>query len=256
MVEEMLTAPGIIVSHETVRQWAGKFGPIFANVIRRRLPFSGDKWHLDELVTRIAGQPNWLWRAVDQNEQWLEQRHTAAALPATSFGDCRAPAPGRKLPEIHRSSLRKAARTLCFQAFSVIHSGAAGAPLVSSTLLTPDGVRVSASLERVDVFHAQRRLPRAGRGELEDYRGNRLRLDRGSMTASADAPALSAQAETFSLANIVPQAANLNRGGWAEPRAVDPPYGAPRVRLRRHRPALRRRAIADNRPRLVPTAVW
>jgi transposase-like protein len=47
MVEELLAAGGIIVSHETVRQWAGKFGQPFANQIRRRLPRTGDKWHLD-----------------------------------------------------------------------------------------------------------------------------------------------------------------------------------------------------------------
>jgi putative transposase len=47
MVEELLAARGIIVSHETVRQWAGKFGQHFANRIRRRLPRTGDKWHLD-----------------------------------------------------------------------------------------------------------------------------------------------------------------------------------------------------------------
>ena len=47
MVEEMLAARGIAVSHETVRQWALKFGQSFAKQIRRRLPAPGDKWHLD-----------------------------------------------------------------------------------------------------------------------------------------------------------------------------------------------------------------
>jgi putative transposase len=37
MVEELLAGRGIIVSHETVRQWARKFGRQFANQIRRRL---------------------------------------------------------------------------------------------------------------------------------------------------------------------------------------------------------------------------
>ena len=55
MVEELLAARGIIVSHETVRQWARKFGQPFANQIRRRLPRVGDKWHLDEAVLKIAG---------------------------------------------------------------------------------------------------------------------------------------------------------------------------------------------------------
>jgi len=35
MVEEMLAERGIIVSHETVRQWGLKFGQAFANRIRR-----------------------------------------------------------------------------------------------------------------------------------------------------------------------------------------------------------------------------
>ena len=55
MVEEMLAARGILVSHETVRQWALKFGQEFANRIRRRLPCAGDKWHLDEVAIKIAG---------------------------------------------------------------------------------------------------------------------------------------------------------------------------------------------------------
>src|ERR671910_501055 len=67
MVEEMLAARGILVSHETVRQWALKFGQGFANGIRRRLPRPGDKWHLDEVQITIAGKKHWLWRAVDQD---------------------------------------------------------------------------------------------------------------------------------------------------------------------------------------------
>src|SRR3954454_2318093 len=66
MVEEMLAARGILVSHETVRQWALKFGQSFAHQIPHRLPAAGDKWHLDEVSISIAGQKHWLWRAVDQ----------------------------------------------------------------------------------------------------------------------------------------------------------------------------------------------
>jgi putative transposase len=66
MVEEMLAARGIVVSHETVRQWALRFGREFADRIRRRLPRAGDKCHLDEVATKIAGVTHWLWRAVDQ----------------------------------------------------------------------------------------------------------------------------------------------------------------------------------------------
>ena len=41
LVEELLAARGIVVSHESVRQWARKFGQTFANQIRRRLPRPG-----------------------------------------------------------------------------------------------------------------------------------------------------------------------------------------------------------------------
>jgi putative transposase len=67
MVEEMLAARGISVTHETIRQWDLKFGREFANRIRRRAPRRGDKWHLDKVVISIAGKKHWLWRAVDQD---------------------------------------------------------------------------------------------------------------------------------------------------------------------------------------------
>src|SRR5207245_11653345 len=50
MVEELLPARGIIVSHETLRQCAREFGQHSANHIRRRLPAAGDKSHLDAAV--------------------------------------------------------------------------------------------------------------------------------------------------------------------------------------------------------------
>ena len=65
MVEEMLAARGIDVSHETVRRWAEKFGRDYANRLRRRAIRPGDTWHLDEVVITIAGEKHWLWRAVD-----------------------------------------------------------------------------------------------------------------------------------------------------------------------------------------------
>ena len=54
MVEEMLAARGISVTHEMIRQWGLKFGREFANRIRQRAPRRGDKWHLDEVVILSA----------------------------------------------------------------------------------------------------------------------------------------------------------------------------------------------------------
>ncbi|MDL2403113.1 IS6 family transposase [Rhizobium mayense] len=73
MVEDMLGALGIIVSHQTVRLWAEKFGRAFANDIRRRSSGQlGDKWYLDEVVISIRGKMHRLWRAVDQDGFVLE----------------------------------------------------------------------------------------------------------------------------------------------------------------------------------------
>lgn len=68
MVEDLLAARGIIVSHQSVRLWVEKFGRHFANDIRRRSAGRlGDKWYLDEVVISIGGKKHWLWRAVDQD---------------------------------------------------------------------------------------------------------------------------------------------------------------------------------------------
>lgn len=52
---------------ETVRPWGLTSGQAFANAVRRPLQRWGDTWHLDEVVTPIAGRKHWLWRAVDQH---------------------------------------------------------------------------------------------------------------------------------------------------------------------------------------------
>ena len=85
MVEDVLAARGIIVSHQTVRLWAEKFGRLFANEIRRKSEGRlGDKWYLDEVVISIGGKKQWLWRAVDQDGFVLDvlvqsRRNTKAA---------------------------------------------------------------------------------------------------------------------------------------------------------------------------------
>lgn len=52
LVEEMLLERGLVVSYETVRCWAKKFGPEYAGRLRRKPPSSSDVWHLDEGVPR------------------------------------------------------------------------------------------------------------------------------------------------------------------------------------------------------------
>ena len=64
-VEDLLAERGLDVSYETVRRWVLKFGPTIARRLRQRRPRPRARWHLDEMVVRIAGKHMYLWRAVD-----------------------------------------------------------------------------------------------------------------------------------------------------------------------------------------------
>src|SRR6516225_937978 len=84
-VEELLAERGLDISYETVRRWMLKFGPTIARRLRQRRPRPSDRWHLDEMVIRIAGARMYLWRAVDQEGEVLDmlvqrRRDTRAAL--------------------------------------------------------------------------------------------------------------------------------------------------------------------------------
>ena len=75
-VEDLLHERGVDISHETVRAWWNRFGPIFAAEIRKRRVhhrlFSIWRWHLDEVFVRINGETHYLWRAVDHEGEVLE----------------------------------------------------------------------------------------------------------------------------------------------------------------------------------------
>ena len=71
-MEELLAQRGLDISYETVRSWVLKFGPMMARRLRQRRPRPSDRWHLDEMVVRIAGKRMYLWRAVDHEGEILE----------------------------------------------------------------------------------------------------------------------------------------------------------------------------------------
>jgi len=71
-VEELLAERGLDLSYETIRRWVLKFGSLLARRLRQRRPRPGDRWHLDEMVVRIAGKRMYLWRAVDQEGEILD----------------------------------------------------------------------------------------------------------------------------------------------------------------------------------------
>src|SRR5205814_6444397 len=75
-VEELLAERGLEVSYETVRGWVLKFGPGFARRLRRSRPRPSDRWHLDEMVVRIAGKRMYLWR---RRSRGRGSRHAGSA---------------------------------------------------------------------------------------------------------------------------------------------------------------------------------
>jgi putative transposase len=48
-VELILAERGVVVTHESIRNWCRKFGAEFAKRLRKRRPKPGDTWHLDEV---------------------------------------------------------------------------------------------------------------------------------------------------------------------------------------------------------------
>ena len=75
-VEDLLHERGVDISHETVRFWWHRFGPLFASDIRKRriegMKSSRWRWHLDEMFVKINGEMRYLWRAVDHEGEILE----------------------------------------------------------------------------------------------------------------------------------------------------------------------------------------
>jgi transposase-like protein len=78
-VEDLLAKRELDISYETVRRWVLKFGPLIARKLRQRRGRPSDRWHLDEMVIRIAGEYLYLWRAVDDEGAVLDIWFSAAA---------------------------------------------------------------------------------------------------------------------------------------------------------------------------------
>lgn len=134
---------------------------------------------------------------------------SAAAVPqncSLQFLDGQAPT----LPEKQRTKSKE----VCYSSFAALHSGVSRTALWSAEFISKDRVAAARKIERTSEFFAETSLPMSDRAELDDYR--RSGFDRGHLAPSGNMPDKTAQAESFSLANIVPQNGKLNRGLWAD----------------------------------------
>ena len=134
------------------------------------------------------------------------------ASATTPFSDCRQFFSKETVPVIPNDQTLMT-RPLCFSAFAIMHSGKSRTPLYVAEKLNRRSVLDAQDKERTNRFFADARLPRAERAELEDYKGSGF--DRGHMAPAGDMSSDEGMAQSFSLANMVPQAPENNRKTWA-----------------------------------------
>lgn len=110
-------------------------------------------------------------------------------------------------------TLRTRLRELCFEAFAVLHSGNTRTPVYVAQRLNRHTLE-DANEKRAKRFFADARLPKGERAELEDYKNSGY--SRGHMAPAGDMSTPTAMAQSFSLANMVPQNAQHNGGAWSK----------------------------------------
>ncbi|NCA71167.1 MAG: DNA/RNA non-specific endonuclease [Sphingobacteriia bacterium] len=137
---------------------------------------------------------------------------SACASPTfAAFDACRDFFPNQTPPRVATSPGQL--RDICFDSFAVMHSGVSKTPVYVVERMNRARLLDAQDEQRTDRFYEEGRLPSAHRARLDDYKGSGF--DRGHLAPAADMPNPNAMAQSFSLANIVPQASELNRGIWA-----------------------------------------
>jgi len=131
---------------------------------------------------------------------------------AGGFGGCQTQF-ANGTPPVVKDLAKRNGRALCFNGFAVMHSGTTKTPIYVAEVLSPSRVQNAKGEERTDKFFADARLPSAERATLHDYVGSGF--DRGHNSPAGDQEDSASMAQSFSLANMMPQAPQNNRKAWA-----------------------------------------
>lgn len=149
--------------------------------------------------------------------RWIRQGAVvviaAVALVAqatTGFEECPQFFAESQPPVVQKRPLQRA---LCYETFAILHSGETKTPVFVAQRLNRQSSE-DANEKRTNKFFADARLPQSERATLEDYK--RSGYSRGHMAPAGDMSNSIAMAQSFSLANVVPQAMKHNSGAWSK----------------------------------------
>lgn len=130
---------------------------------------------------------------------------------APNFRACPQFFAGAASPRVNKS-FQITPRALCYQSFAVLYSPVSKTPVFVAERLNKAQLEDAKDEKRTNRFFADARLRKSERAELEDYKGSGF--DRGHMAPAGDMPTAQAMAQSFSLANMVPQAPKNNQKSW------------------------------------------
>jgi endonuclease G len=138
---------------------------------------------------------------------------SASPLSWITSNDCSQFSPNGRAPVVVNAKMRASTQSLCYSDFAVLHSGITKGPLWSAEHLTAQHVDDAKNNSRTNRFFAEHQLPPGAGARLEDYK--KSGYDRGHMSPAGDRWSKKGMAESFSLANIVPQNPSNNRRVWS-----------------------------------------